>query len=127
MKRHIGFIGLAPLVSPGLYGKKYVASMRSQSNAAEHAPAEPGVHCLKIAAVHSGVLLALYVKFGDTLSVVQKATVLGSNCAKVLEQMLLMISMHMQPRAPRKKNRFNTPHIPAHGHGRRRAVGVFWS
>ena len=54
-----------PLLSPGLYGKKYVVSMRSQSNAAEHGPAESGVHSLKIAAVLSGVLLVLYVKFGD--------------------------------------------------------------
>jgi hypothetical protein len=49
--------GLAPLVSPGLYGKKYVVSMRSQSNAAKHGPAESGVHFLKIAAVLYGVLL----------------------------------------------------------------------
>ena len=45
--------------------------MRSQSNVAEHDPAESGVHYLKIAAVLSGVLLVQYVKFGDTLLVEQ--------------------------------------------------------
>ena len=72
-----------PLVSSGLYGKKYVVSMRYQSNAAKHGPAELGVHFLKIAAVLSGVLLVLYVKFGDTLLVVQQLVLWGAVVLKI--------------------------------------------
>ena len=62
---------------------KYVVSMRSQSNAAEHGPVESGVHSLKIAAVLSGVLLVLYVRFGDTSLVVHQLVLWGVVVLKI--------------------------------------------
>ena len=62
---------------------KYVVSMRSQSNAAENGPVESGVYSLKIAAVLSGVLLVLYVRFGDTSQVVHQLVLWGVVVLKI--------------------------------------------
>ena len=60
--------------------------MRSQSNAVVHGPAESEVHFRKIAAVLFGVLLVLYVKFGDTLLVVQQQVLWAVVVLKILNK-----------------------------------------
>ena len=60
--------------------------MKSQNNAADHGQVKLGVYSQKIAVVPSGVLIVLYVKFGDTLLVVQQLVLLVAVVLKILNK-----------------------------------------